>query len=107
MVLVLYLAGVKGNIEYPWKTTLFFFPLYFVLGVRFPGLSSSVSFTSKGPTAGLVNVGDIPEESLAATEGELGQNGNNEVTFVNVLPLALVSWKWGQNCTSWFIYEDF
>lgn len=41
-------------------------------------VGSSVSFTSKGPTSGLVNVGDIPEESPAATEGELGQNGNDE-----------------------------
>ncbi|XP_003973683.1 guanine nucleotide-binding protein-like 3 isoform X1 [Takifugu rubripes] len=46
--------------------------------VRFPNLSSSVTFTSKGPTAGLVNVSDIPKESPASTERELGQNGNNE-----------------------------
>lgn len=90
---MLYLARVKGNIECHWKNSHVFLSLYFVLGVRFPSLSSSVSFTSKGPTAGLVNVGDIPEASLAATEGKLGQNGNNEVTFVKVLLLALVSWK--------------
>ncbi|CAF96799.1 unnamed protein product, partial [Tetraodon nigroviridis] len=43
-------------------------------GVSFPGLASSVIFTSKGPTAGLVNVCDIPEESPAATEGKPDQN---------------------------------
>lgn len=54
--------------------------VHFLLGVRFPNLSSSVTFTSKGPTAGLVNVSDIPKESPAPAEKELGQNGNNEVT---------------------------
>ena len=56
-------------------------------------MSSSVSFTSTGPTAGLVNVDDIPEECLAATEEQLCQNENNEVTFVKVSLLDLVSWK--------------
>lgn len=76
------------------------------LGVKFPDLSSSVTFTSKGPTAGLVYVSDIPKEGPAASERELEKNGTNEVTLVTVLLLALV-WAWGQNCKSWFIYEDF
>lgn len=63
-------------------------------------MGGSVSFTSKGPTSGLVNVGDIPEESPVATEGALGQNGNDEVTFLNASLLAMVSWKGRQNCKS-------
>lgn len=66
------------------KTAPLFPPLYFLSGVRFPGLASSVIFTSKGPTAGLVNVDDVPEESPAATGGEPGQNVNNEVMFESI-----------------------
>lgn len=56
--------------------------MHFLLGVRFPNLSSSVTFTTKGPTAGLVNVSDIPKESPAPTEKELVQIGNSEVTLL-------------------------
>nr|XP_020489919.1 guanine nucleotide-binding protein-like 3 isoform X2 [Labrus bergylta] len=41
-------------------------------GVKFPNQASSISFTSKGPTAGLLSVGDVSEDKAGtvATEGE-------------------------------------
>uniref|UniRef100_A0A7N8X0Z8 Guanine nucleotide-binding protein-like 3 n=1 Tax=Mastacembelus armatus TaxID=205130 RepID=A0A7N8X0Z8_9TELE len=52
-------------------------------GVKFPNLASSINFISKGPTVGLLSVGDIPEERPGAvtTEGkEVCVNENDEVT---------------------------
>ncbi|XP_008293906.1 guanine nucleotide-binding protein-like 3 [Stegastes partitus] len=48
-------------------------------GVKFPCQSSSISFVSKGPTAGLLSVSDISEEKpgAAATQGEAEQNDEN------------------------------
>lgn len=47
-------------------------------------MASSISFISKGPTAGLLNVAEISEEkpdAAAVTEGEAEQNDeNDEVT---------------------------
>lgn len=44
--------------------------------VRFPNQASSIGFTSKGPTSGLLSVADIPEgkPGAAATEEEAEQN---------------------------------
>lgn len=48
--------------------------------VKFPNQASSISFTSKGPTAGLLSVADISEEKPgpAVTEGEAEQNDEND-----------------------------
>ncbi|XP_069566659.1 guanine nucleotide-binding protein-like 3 [Brachyistius frenatus] len=47
-------------------------------GVRFPNLGSSIGFTPKGPTAGLLSVADISEEKPAAAATE--QNDEPEQT---------------------------
>ncbi len=57
--------------------------LFVFLGVKFPNQASSISFLSKGPTAGLLIISDIAEDKhdAAATETEAEQNDeNNEVT---------------------------
>lgn len=47
-------------------------------GVKFPNQASSISFISKGPTAGLLNISDIStEKPAAATEIEAEQNDEN------------------------------
>ncbi|XP_041671917.1 guanine nucleotide-binding protein-like 3 [Cheilinus undulatus] len=48
-------------------------------GVKFPSLASSISFISKGPTAGLLSVNDNAEDKAEAptTEGEEKQNDEN------------------------------
>ncbi|XP_067244710.1 guanine nucleotide-binding protein-like 3 [Chanodichthys erythropterus] len=38
-----------------------------IRGVRFPNLASSLSFTSKGPTAGVLNVSELPKETITTT----------------------------------------
>ncbi|XP_071349796.1 guanine nucleotide-binding protein-like 3 [Trachinotus anak] len=49
-------------------------------GVKFPNQASSISFISKGPTAGLLSVSAITEEKpdVAATECEAVQNDEHE-----------------------------
>uniref|UniRef100_A0A3Q1EHQ4 Guanine nucleotide-binding protein-like 3 n=1 Tax=Acanthochromis polyacanthus TaxID=80966 RepID=A0A3Q1EHQ4_9TELE len=49
-------------------------------GVKFPSQSSSISFISKGLTAGLLSASDISEEkpAAAATEAEAEQNDEND-----------------------------
>ncbi|XP_041835758.1 guanine nucleotide-binding protein-like 3 [Melanotaenia boesemani] len=49
-------------------------------GVKFPNQASSISFTSEGPTEGLLRVADIAEEKPgpAALEGDLEQNDEND-----------------------------
>nr|XP_046240184.1 guanine nucleotide-binding protein-like 3 [Scatophagus argus] len=49
-------------------------------GVKFPSLASSISFTSKGPTAGVLSVSDISEgkPDAAATRREPDVNDENE-----------------------------
>ncbi|XP_028262957.1 guanine nucleotide-binding protein-like 3 [Parambassis ranga] len=50
-------------------------------GVKFPNMASSISFISKGPTAGLLNVAEISEEkhdAAAVAEGEAEQNDEND-----------------------------
>ncbi|KAL0181708.1 hypothetical protein M9458_024114, partial [Cirrhinus mrigala] len=37
-------------------------------GVRFPNLASSISFNSRGPTAGVLNVNELPKETVTTTE---------------------------------------
>ncbi|XP_050978444.1 guanine nucleotide-binding protein-like 3 [Labeo rohita] len=39
-------------------------------GVRFPNLASSISFNSRGPTAGVLNVNELPKETVTTTEEE-------------------------------------
>lgn len=41
--------------------------MYLSSGVRFPNLASSLSFTSKGPTAGVLNVSELPKEMITTT----------------------------------------
>lgn len=58
-------------------------------GVKFPNQASSIGFTSKGPTAGLLSVSDISEEkpSAAAAKTDAEQNDENnepEQTAVEV-----------------------
>ncbi|XP_023279397.1 guanine nucleotide-binding protein-like 3 [Seriola lalandi dorsalis] len=52
-------------------------------GVKFPNQASSISFISKGPTAGLLSASDITEEKPgpAATESETMQNDEPEQTI--------------------------
>ncbi|XP_052425233.1 guanine nucleotide-binding protein-like 3 [Carassius gibelio] len=52
-------------------------------GVRFPNLASSISFNSRGPTAGVLNVSELPKESItitAATEADekMDETANTE-----------------------------
>ncbi|KAM7006882.1 guanine nucleotide-binding protein-like 3 [Tautogolabrus adspersus] len=51
-------------------------------GVKFPNQASSISFISKGPTAGLLSVSDLSEDKAGTvtTEGEEKNDENNEVT---------------------------
>lgn len=51
-------------------------------GVKFPNQASSISFTSKGPTAGLLTVSDITEEKpgVGSTEEEAEKNDEPEQT---------------------------
>ncbi|XP_018541375.1 guanine nucleotide-binding protein-like 3 [Lates calcarifer] len=55
-------------------------------GVKFPNQASSISFVSKGPTAGLLNVNDITEEKpvAKATERETVQTDEPEETAEEV-----------------------
>nr|XP_024656171.1 guanine nucleotide-binding protein-like 3 [Maylandia zebra] len=64
-----YLSDAVGN-----KETL--------KAVRFPNQASSIGFTSKGPTSGLLSVADIPEgkPGAAATEEEAEQNEESSET---------------------------
>lgn len=41
--------------------------MYLSSGVRFPNLASSLSFSSKGPTAGVLNVSELPKETITTT----------------------------------------
>ncbi|XP_043107640.1 guanine nucleotide-binding protein-like 3 [Puntigrus tetrazona] len=36
-------------------------------GVRFPNLASSISFNARGPTAGVLNVSELPKETITIT----------------------------------------
>lgn len=47
------------------------------IGFKFVNPARSISFTSKGPTAGLLSVS---EEKPAAADEKVEQNENNEVT---------------------------
>lgn len=41
--------------------------MYLSSGVRFPNLASSLSFISKGPTAGVLNASELPKETITMT----------------------------------------
>lgn len=61
-----------------WKLNM-----YLSSGVRFPNLASSISFNSRGPTAGVLNVSELPKESItitAATEADekMDETANTE-----------------------------
>ncbi|XP_044035719.1 guanine nucleotide-binding protein-like 3 isoform X2 [Siniperca chuatsi] len=47
-------------------------------GVKFPNQASSIGFTSKGPTAGLLSVSDISAEKPGAAAAEREAEQNNE-----------------------------
>uniref|UniRef100_A0A4W6DJ64 Guanine nucleotide-binding protein-like 3 n=1 Tax=Lates calcarifer TaxID=8187 RepID=A0A4W6DJ64_LATCA len=53
-------------------------------GVKFPNQASSISFVSKGPTAGLLNVNDITEEKPVAKATERETVQTDEVQFQSV-----------------------
>lgn len=38
--------------------------MYLSSGVRSPNLASSIHFSSKGPTAGVLNVSELPKETI-------------------------------------------
>lgn len=52
-----------------------------LVGVKFPNQASSISFVSKGPTAGLLNVNDITEEKPVAKATERETVQTDEVTI--------------------------
>uniref|UniRef100_A0A8C5I5M3 Guanine nucleotide-binding protein-like 3 n=1 Tax=Gouania willdenowi TaxID=441366 RepID=A0A8C5I5M3_GOUWI len=56
-------------------------------GIKFPSPARSLSFTSNGPTAGLLTVAEIPVENpaAAATEEVVEQNENKVKTMSHVL----------------------
>lgn len=56
--------------------------------VRFPNQASSIGFTSKGPTSGLLSVADIPEgkPGAAATE-EAEQNEESSEVITDGKPV--------------------
>lgn len=41
--------------------------VYLSSGVRFPNLASSISFNARGPTAGVLNVSELPKETITIT----------------------------------------
>lgn len=57
--------------------------------VRFPNQASSIGFTSKGPTSGLLSVADIPEgkPGAAATEEEAEQNEDSSEVITDGKPV--------------------
>lgn len=57
--------------------------------VRFPNQASSIGFTSKGPTSGLLSVTDIPEgkPGAAATEEEAEQNEESSEVITDGKPV--------------------
>lgn len=58
--------------------------MYLFLGVRFPNLASSISFNSKGPTAGVLNVGTTEmrmKTVVTAEVEEMGTVSNTETVF--------------------------
>lgn len=70
--------------------------------VKFPSLASSITFFSKGPTAGLLSVADVSDKNppavtkVAAAEEEADQNGeNDEVTADGQLPDNTAAWNNG------------
>ncbi len=62
--------------------------VYLSSGVRFPNLASSISFNARGPTAGVLNVSELPKETIiitAPTEADEKMDGT--VTTEEVLPM--------------------
>lgn len=57
--------------------------------VRFPNQASSIGFTSKGPTSGLLSVADIPEgkPGAGATEEEAEQNEESSEVITDGKPV--------------------
>ncbi|XP_016334851.1 guanine nucleotide-binding protein-like 3 [Sinocyclocheilus anshuiensis] len=49
-------------------------------GVRFPNLSSSISFNSRGPTAGVLNVSELPKETITTTVTDEADEKEMDVT---------------------------
>ncbi|KAL1266082.1 hypothetical protein QQF64_004109 [Cirrhinus molitorella] len=45
---------------------------------RFPNLASSISFNSRGPTAGVLNVSELPEETVTTTATEEEDDDDDE-----------------------------
>lgn len=74
------------------------------VGVKFPNQASSITFISKGLTAGLLSISDISEEKpdAEATEGETACVQDEVTDFFSELSdstavssnrIRLVSWK--------------
>lgn len=55
--------------------------------MRFPNLASSISFTSRGPTAGVLNVNELPKETVTTTEEEEDKETEETVNTEEVLPM--------------------
>lgn len=77
-------------------------------GVKFPSQACSIGFISKGPTAGLLNVINSPEEKPGATERVVEQN-QKVIVFVQPDSNNVV-WSKGnedKKIKSRFLNEDF
>ncbi|XP_067287459.1 guanine nucleotide-binding protein-like 3 [Pseudorasbora parva] len=51
-----------------------------IRGVRFPNLASSISFNSKGPTAGVLNESELPKETITTTATTVADEVEVDVT---------------------------
>uniref|UniRef100_A0A3Q4H3G8 Guanine nucleotide-binding protein-like 3 n=1 Tax=Neolamprologus brichardi TaxID=32507 RepID=A0A3Q4H3G8_NEOBR len=70
-------------------TGVFILKTFPFAAVRFPNQASSIGFTSKGPTSGLLSVADIPEgkPGAAATEEEAEQNEESSEVITDGKPV--------------------
>lgn len=64
--------------------------MYLSSGVRSPNLASSINFSSKGPTAGVLDVSELPKETITTTEADETDMtfSTDEVLHMSHLPLS-------------------
>ncbi len=64
--------------------------VYLSSGVRFPNLASSISFNARGPTVGVLNVSELPKETITITAPTITADEkemNGTINTEEVLPM--------------------
>ncbi len=63
--------------------------MYLSSGVRFPNLASSISFNARGPTVGVLNVSELPKETITITAPTItaDEKMNGTINTEEVLPM--------------------